>query len=736
MLNHLRLFLALTLLLALLQPWACAEDPKPTSPKPGGTPAAGPAKPGQPPKGNGKPADTSASRPPAPVPAGMAYVEGGRIMIGSDRAYLANLLAGRPPEQKKIFLYESPYHAVFQRPYFIGKYELTNAQYAVFLRDTMTEYDTSSGALGNIDEISAHMVGLSEEQKSNPKQRVWLQFYFANKDTLWKGMGKKLPGMIVKLPNGNVDELGTARKFRFAPLPRDLKLHFYTTAPPRNWPDLNPAKGEEDHPVRHVSYNDAERFAEWAGVHLPTEEEWEWAARGPDGRVFPWGNQWPQTALLANWGGKITDKSYEPTTLPVATRDGKNPDGKAGNDAEGNPLPLDGDGRSWCGCYHMVGNVAEWTSSWFEPYPGNRFRQKFMGHYVKIIRGGGAGDGEMLVLRPACRNWVGAGPNGPPYPDNAFEWVGFRVAAYMKSGRDQLDPIVRRATSAKQIRESWLDLERFEGAATHNWVQPGAVPDNHVYFLGRSYAVVLIPQKAFLFEQGGMAEMTQAWMHPSRYRSTSSLARKSDDERPFWTVGVLHTDVPVQPVLVRKPLEPVKGSKRSHGFRRTHGRAREPATVKGSLAPGTYLLGIWFGKLAVLSTTREFVCFLPVPSSVKDPVQVKKVAAEDVQPTKLEVNPELDWANFRFSEPLGGRGTDARERVIVTGRLQFKVGSLAAAGKWLQADPAKDLTAKLRAAYAAAEKAGPKDKGDKDAPGPDTRPKKGAKKKDASKKKK
>ncbi len=678
-----------------------ADDPKkdePSDPAEEPTPEGAPEKDGNG-GAKGPPRITNQAKSPVPVPAGMVYLDGGRAWVGSHSEVLSGMLAGRPANHRRVFNYEVPHHAVFLRPYFIAKYETTNAQYLTFLKDHVVTYDTSSGSLANIDEITAHLTHMDADAQKQKKQRVWEQLYFANKDAIWKAFGDRVKDFQVKRGDGTVDEEATARKFRFEPLPRTLKLRFYSLIPPRNWPAMEPTKDELDHPVRYISYNDIERFAEWAGVHIPTEYEWEWAARGPGSPRFPWGDEWVLTAALANWGGKIVDSRYEPTTLPVGTRYGSNPDGSAGK-----KVPIDGDGRSWCGCHHMVGNVAEWTSSWFHAYRGakEKMRHSYMGRYVKVIRGGGGGDGEMLVLRPACRNYIGGGPGAPPYPENAFEWAGFRVASYMKSGRDQLDPIIRRAVRANKLKPHQIDMDRFIGAATKNWVEPAAEPVNHVFFLGRAHSIVLVPYKQFLWEEG-MQNMRNAWRRPTSYKTVNGLSKKSQSAHPEWVLGVLHTDVPIEPVLVRKVVsEEEEGEKKKKKKRRRRGRAKAPETQEGKCPPGTYVLGIWFGELCLMDSSLEFVCFIPKKKDQKSHFKIAKVKPEDAPATKLAVDALSDWADFEFDMPLGGKGVKTH-RLHVSGRFQFEVGSLEAAGVWVQEDPAKEITAEKWKAWLEAE---------------------------------
>jgi formylglycine-generating enzyme len=113
--------------------------------------------------------------------------------------------------------------------------------------------------------------------------------------------------------------------------------------------------GRERHPVTHVGYEDAEAYAEWAGKELPTEAEWEFAARGGlEGKVFVWGDEFaPKGKMMANtWQGEFPWQNLEldgfAGTSPVKT------------------FPPNG-----YGLYDMAGNVWEWTSDFFTPAHAN-----------------------------------------------------------------------------------------------------------------------------------------------------------------------------------------------------------------------------------------------------------------------------------------------------------------------------------------------------------------------------
>ena len=150
-------------------------------------------------------------------------------------------------------------------------------------------------------------------------------------------------------------------------------------------------------PVADVSWHDANAYCRWLGKELPSEAQWEKAARGSDGQIFPWGNNWD--SKLANTGD---DEAWNNGTAPVGS------------------YPK---GVSPYGVYDMAGNVWEWVDDWYAAYPGSTYASEYFGRKAKVIRGGGGGVGHYAIsyfYRGSTRQFS--------EPTLETEDVGFRCA--------------------------------------------------------------------------------------------------------------------------------------------------------------------------------------------------------------------------------------------------------------------------------------------------------------------
>lgn len=153
-------------------------------------------------------------------------------------------------------------------------------------------------------------------------------------------------------------------------------------AAPRHWQGSTPPAELAAHPVVWVTWHDAQAYADWAGLQLPSEQQWERAARGVDGRSYPWGDVWfADRCNSAETGSR--------GTLPV------------GHFSPAGDTPV--------GCVDMAGNVWEWTASWYDESQARR-----------AVRGGAWNSNRRQANATARRQYD---------PTLAHDHYGFRLAA-------------------------------------------------------------------------------------------------------------------------------------------------------------------------------------------------------------------------------------------------------------------------------------------------------------------
>jgi formylglycine-generating enzyme required for sulfatase activity len=267
--------------------------------------------------------------PPGPAPKGMVWIPGGIFWMGSDD-----------------FSDAQPLHKVQVDGFWMDQTEVTNEQFARFVAATghvtvVERWPDSRKAHGFDPEV----FGFQPE-------------YLAHLAAL-PGLG--FPAGLSWLGLSNCRPLLKPFSLVFTPPAKPVDL---AKADPRMWWRPVPwaswrhpegpggsIKGRDKHPVVHICFDDAVAYAQWAGKRLPTEAEWEFAARGGlDRKKYSWGDEFmPGKKPMANtWQGEFPNRN----TLE---------DGYAGAAPVGSFLP------NAFGLYDMAGNVWEWCSDWYQP---------------------------------------------------------------------------------------------------------------------------------------------------------------------------------------------------------------------------------------------------------------------------------------------------------------------------------------------------------------------------------
>jgi formylglycine-generating enzyme required for sulfatase activity len=216
----------------------------------------------------------------------------------------------------------------------------------------------------------------------------------------------------------------------FAPpdhaVPLDDHLRWWSYVKGANWRHpLGPSSsisGKDDYPVVHVAYEDAEAYGKWAGKRLPTESEWEFAARGGlTGKPFVWGDSFrPDGKWMAN------------------TFQGHFPNTDSGEDGTAGLMPVARFPPNGYGLFDMAGNVWQWTSDWYRPDyyvqlveqgpvarnpkgPDTSYDPSEPGEKKRVHRGG-----SFLCTDQYCSRYI-VGTRGKGEPNTGTNHLGFRM---------------------------------------------------------------------------------------------------------------------------------------------------------------------------------------------------------------------------------------------------------------------------------------------------------------------
>lgn len=243
--------------------------------------------------------------PPTPAPEGMVWIPGGEFSMGARDPMNRQDTVGMQATTDS-----RPVHRVAVEGFWMDATEVTNAQFTRFVRAT----------------------GYVTVAERKPRQEDF--------------------------PAVAPDEL-TAGSVVFAPpdhaVPLNDHFQWWSWVDGASWRHpLGPKssiQGREDYPVVHVAYEDAEAYAKWAGKRLPTEAEWEFAARGGlSGKIYPWG-----------------DHFMDRHRWMVNSHQGHFPDRDAGTDGFGGVAPVAQFPPNGYGLHDVGGNVWEWVSDWYRP---------------------------------------------------------------------------------------------------------------------------------------------------------------------------------------------------------------------------------------------------------------------------------------------------------------------------------------------------------------------------------
>ncbi len=393
------------------------------------------------------------------------------------------------------FTFMTPQHEEPVPAFWIGRYEVTNAQWKVFLDADVNRMTVETQPDGTLRSLVKRLYGYDAEDDPVDAQRAGLYLLYRNKSILADALN----------PDDDPEWEPLSAWIAASPIPAGLTIEFRAILPPPYWPQGTVPADELNRPVRHLSWNDARAFGHWAGLRLARETEWERAARGDEGRRYVWGDEWNAAAAVHSaWPGfgEVPGPREVDSLAEFATPEG---------------------------VHHLSGNVSEYVFDIARKYPGSKSKFKFESSSV-LARGGSWKDEDYAMLA-ADRIWdMGSTQIGP---DSRAEVFGFRTASYPQPGRDlALDLATfatefdrmggaahwlpfpaglsekERASRAKRQPLQGFALERTAGLMMRDLDADAA---DHAYVRGPAHGLVLLPIKGVTATLLGNANSLTKW---------------------------------------------------------------------------------------------------------------------------------------------------------------------------------------------------------------------------------
>jgi len=478
-------------------------------------------------------------------------------------------------------LYATPAHTVPVAPFSMARHELTNAQWLVFLNSTRNSVDWEVGLENafTLRAIISGFYGIDPEEAGTAYQHAWLTTYYSNEELLqpiFNPEKKEDPAggedepekadddssggeddMLVQdgddepvdgagdgddeEPEGDEDDAEPEEEKEpewdtlFAradeiTIPKGTPIRLYDIPIPQVGFAKNGTvkEGRAKAPVNYVSWEDCVQFCLWAGLHIPTEAEWEHAARGIEGRRFAWGNDWITGKAVFKGSGELQ---------PLLVDQGDGMETETPNGA----------------LRHLAGNVHEWVLEPFRLYAGHAKKAHPYdrpGHSVSAR--GGSFVSDDYTMFAADRVWDATQPLGSK---SRVEGFGFRPAAYAQPMKDHgvlvamnfndfsgqgprkfVPPPLGIPESSVKDPSSWIrtdpktkrePLIGIDADRTTGWLKRQTQDDSggdHVYITGPAQGVGFIPVKG---------------MQSAAVKGAEAFKKATENDKQICFVGVL-----------------------------------------------------------------------------------------------------------------------------------------------------------------------------------------------------